>query len=76
MFKRRASVFIITFILLLCSLPVSAGKARLPFTDVKNTWYKDAVTFCYINDIMEGTSDKIFDPSGTTTREQMMTVLV
>ena len=46
------------------------------FTDVKETaWYHDAVKFCYQAELMNGMSETIFDPNGSATRAQVVTVL-
>ena len=46
------------------------------FTDVKETaWYHDAVQFCYQAELMNGMSETIFDPNGSATRGQVVTVL-
>ena len=45
--------------------------AELPFTDVtQGDWYYDAVAYAYENGLMTGTGDRLFAPSGTTTRAQ------
>lgn len=46
------------------------------FTDLDTSeWYHDSVHFCVENGIMNGTSDTTFDPAGTTTRAQLITML-
>ena len=46
------------------------------FTDLDTSeWYHDSVHFCVENGIMNGTSDTTFDPAGTTTRAQLVTML-
>lgn len=47
----------------------------VPFTDLKASWYKDAVIWAYENDIVKGTSETKFDPNGIITREQITTIL-
>ena len=50
--------------------------AELPFTDVaQGDWYYDAVAYAYENGLMTGTGDRLFAPSGTTTRAQLVTIL-
>ena len=48
----------------------------LPFTDVPaGAWYEDAVRYVYENGLMTGVSASRFDPDGTTTRGQIVTIL-
>lgn len=50
--------------------------AELPFTDVvPGAWYEDCVRYVYENGLMEGVADTLFDPDGTTTRAQIVTIL-
>lgn len=48
-----------------------------PFTDVadKNAWYYDAVLWAYGNDIAKGMSSDRFAPTGTLSRQEMVTIL-
>lgn len=46
------------------------------YTDLDTgEWYHESVHFCVENGIMNGTSDTTFDPAGTTTRAQLITML-
>lgn len=46
-----------------------------PFTDVTNgTWYTNAVTWAYVNGVVNGISETEFAPDQTITREQMVTI--
>ena len=46
------------------------------FTDVSETaWYHDAVQFCYQAELMNGMSETRFEPNGSATRAQVVTVL-
>ena len=46
------------------------------FTDVSgSSWYHDAVQFCYQAELMNGISETLFDPNGSATRGQVVTVL-
>ncbi|BFL38582.1 S-layer homology domain-containing protein [Agathobaculum sp. NSJ-28] len=48
----------------------------LPFTDVpESAWYCDAVRYVYENGLMNGIGGGAFNPNGTTTRGQIMTIL-
>ena len=49
---------------------------RLPFNDVpENAWFRDAVSYVYRNEFMNGTSATTFNPSGSMTRGMLVTVL-
>ena len=40
-----------------------------------DAWYHDGVHYCLDNGLMNGKSDTIFDPNGTTTRGQIVAIL-
>lgn len=47
-----------------------------PFNDAKTTaWYHDGVHYCIENGLMNGLPGNLFDPNGTTTRAQIVTIL-
>lgn len=49
---------------------------RLPFEDVpENAWFRDAVSYVYRNEFMNGTSATTFAPGGSMTRGMLVTVL-
>lgn len=49
---------------------------RLPFEDVpENAWFRDAVSYVYRNEFMNGTSSTTFNPNGSMTRGMLVTVL-
>ena len=49
---------------------------RLPFEDVpENAWFRDAVSYVYRNEFMNGTSATTFNPNGSMTRGMLVTVL-
>ena len=49
---------------------------RLPFHDVpENAWFRDAVSYVYRNEFMNGTSANTFAPAGAMTRGMLVTVL-
>lgn len=51
-------------------------EGALPFADVeKNAWYYDEVLWAYANDIMQGITETTFDPDGSCTRAQFVTML-
>ena len=50
--------------------------AQFPFLDVPaGKWYREAVDYVYQNGMMNGVSESAFDPNGTTTRAQIVTIL-
>ena len=49
---------------------------RLPFSDVpEDAWFRDAVSYVYRNEFMNGTSATTFNPGGSMTRGMLVTVL-
>lgn len=49
---------------------------RLPFEDVpENAWFREAVSYVYRNEFMNGTSATTFAPAGSMTRGMLVTVL-
>ena len=50
--------------------------ASLPFTDVASgAWYYDAVSYVYLNGLMDGISDTLFDPDAPMTRAMVWAIL-
>ncbi|MCQ2456641.1 MAG: S-layer homology domain-containing protein, partial [Clostridia bacterium] len=49
--------------------------AKVPFTDLRQDWYKPAVAWAYENGIVNGTSADKFTPNGAVTREQLAAIL-
>ena len=50
-------------------------KEGTPFTDLKASWYINAVNWAYVNGIVKGKSQTVFDPDGYMTRQELATVL-
>ncbi|MCQ2456909.1 MAG: S-layer homology domain-containing protein, partial [Clostridia bacterium] len=76
MLKRILSLLLAAVITAVAAVTVGAAKTKLPFTDVtESKWFFDAVCEAYENGIMLGTSEKTFDPNGTMTRAQIVTLL-
>ena len=47
-----------------------------PFDDAgRGDWFYDSVVYVYENGLMDGMSDTLFDPDGTVTRAQLVTML-
>ncbi len=54
----------------------TAPAGKLPFTDVADdSWYYDAIYYCYTNGLMIGTSDTAFEPDMKLTRAMMVTII-
>lgn len=47
---------------------------RVPFTDLKEDWYKSAVAWAYETEVVNGTSTTTFSPDAKITREQMAAI--
>ena len=61
--------------LLLCSMVLPVNGAS-KFTDVPSgAWYEEAVTWCWENGIVNGTSATTFSPNGTMNRAMLATEL-
>lgn len=56
-------------------LSVTVLAAETPWTDVKDTWYTDAVVKANSLGIMKGTSDTTFEPMKPLTRAEYVTIL-
>ena len=50
-------------------------KGDNPFTDCQKHWAKDAITWAYENEIVNGMDAKTFAPNDNVTREQMVAML-
>ena len=66
---------LITVLYRICGAPEVEG--TVPFDDLQadQTWYHDAVTWAYNNDIVTGTSNTKFSPEMSLSREQLATIL-
>ena len=71
--QRIISLLLAILLVFSAAMPASAAT---PFTDVPSTqWYAKAVDFCYVNQLMSGTSATAFHPGGFVTRAMMVQVL-
>lgn len=49
---------------------------EIPFSDVpKDAWYYDAVAKAYYNGFISGRNERIFDPEGSITRQEMAVII-
>lgn len=56
--------------------PIDSGCPSDYYYDLNTeAWYHEATDFVIANDIMKGVGGKYFDPNGTTTRGQLVTML-
>lgn len=53
--------------------PKPKGKAS--FTDLKQDWYFESVAWAEENNVINGMGDGLFAPTGSVTREQLVTIL-
>ena len=53
-----------------------AVSGALPFTDLPEVWYRNAVLWAYQTGVTSGTSDTTFSPYATVTRAQVATFLM
>ena len=53
-----------------------AVSGALPFTDLPEGWYRDAILWAYQNGVTSGTSDTTFGPYDPVTRAQVATFLM
>ncbi len=75
--KKLISFAAIAFMLICClSMNVFAGDATMPFTDLNDgAWYIESIEYCYSNGYVNGMSQTTFEPEGTVTRAQVVTIL-
>ncbi len=72
--KKYILPIFIVFMMLSSITQVFAS--NIPFTDVDpSAWYTEAVKTVYQNGIMEGKDENIFDPTGITSRAELVTVI-
>ena len=53
-----------------------AVSGALPFTDLPEVWYRNAILWAYQTGVTSGTSDTTFSPYATVTRAQVATFLM
>ena len=73
--KKQLLTLLLCVALLLGMIP-TAQAAQPPFTDVPSgSWYYNAVTYAYENNLFNGTSATTFSPDATCNRAQFATFL-
>ena len=74
--KRFLST-VLSLIMLIGILPANAfAQAEYPFIDVPaSSWYRDAVEYCHINELIKGTTETEFSPDMQLTRAMFVTML-
>ncbi|TXK80326.1 S-layer homology domain-containing protein [Paenibacillus sp. N3.4] len=76
-FEPERSVTRAEFTSLLVRALKLTGTGQLSFTDVKSDdWYAEAVSIAVKAGIVNGKSDKVFDPNAPINREEMVTMLM
>ena len=74
--KEKLLSLLLTLLLTIAVVPISANAVSIRFNDVpSNAWYADSVQFVYEKGLMSGVSAGKFNPSGNTTRGQLVTIL-
>lgn len=71
--SNMTRAMLVTVLWRLDGCPLENGDTQ--FTDLKDDWYLDAVSWAYANGIVKGTGETTFDPDGNITREQMAAIL-
>ena len=66
---------VIAVLMIITCLPAFIVAEEGVFTDVKSSWYYDAVMYAYENGLMTGTGNGKFSPSANVTRAQMVQIL-
>ena len=73
--KKQLLTLLLCVALLLGMIP-TAQAAQPPFTDVPSgSWYYNAVTYAYENNLFNGTSATTFSPELSMSRAMLVTVL-
>lgn len=49
--------------------------AEVPFTDIPDAWYQEAIHYAYVNDLMIGMSETTFEPQTTLSRAMFITMI-
>ena len=74
-FKRIAAL-LLAMVMILGVMPTAFAAQVGPFKDVQdNAWYAEYVKAVYENGLMTGVKENRFNPEGTSTRAQVVTVL-
>ena len=74
--SKRILALLLSMVLLLGMLPMSALAADSTFSDVKTSdWFYDDVRYVCENGLMNGTGSGTFSPKATTTRGMIVTIL-
>ena len=63
----------VTILYRACGSPKPAQAAS--FTDLTQDWYRDPVAWAQENQVVNGVGNNRFDPDGSVTREQLVTIL-
>ncbi|MBR5633097.1 MAG: DUF4838 domain-containing protein [Clostridia bacterium] len=72
--KILSAILVLSMLLSAAVIGMTANAAEeLPFTDVPDTWYTDAVASVYSEGIMKGKTETTFDPMAKITRAEVVT---
>lgn len=73
---RKCTALVLAMIMILAMFTNVFAAENTQFSDVaQGAWYADAVNYASSNNLMSGTSNTDFSPSGTMTRAMLATVL-
>jgi len=75
---RRTALWLVLVLTLLLAVPAPAfaSTESLPFADVPgDAWFEPAVRYAYENGVVEGKSADAFDPNGTVTCAEFLTMV-
>ena len=75
--KRILSMLLVLSMVLstFMTVALSASDSKLPFEDVPDKWYKEAVTYVFEKGFMKGLTNTEFGPERNMTRAQFVTLL-
>ncbi|MBR5448156.1 MAG: S-layer homology domain-containing protein, partial [Clostridia bacterium] len=72
--KIISMILCVSMLLSAAAIGMTANAAEeLPFTDVPDTWYTEAVASVYSEGIMKGKTETTFDPTAKITRAEVVT---
>ncbi len=73
--KKRIISAVLSGLMLASAVIAPASAVGMPSDVTSDKWYYDAVKFAYENGIMEGVTPVSFNPDGSLTRAQFVTIL-
>lgn len=76
--REQMATIIYRYMVYLGRGPVGAWAVQLPYADTAeiSEYAVEPVMFCYINSIMTGKDNNVFDPQGSATRAEVATIMM